>query len=80
MDSVVAYMRQYLKLLTKILCVVILSVGAFYWWEWRPMSIRKVCVQEEMEFIKNAEQKTEVVENSLDEVVYKICIRKHGLE
>jgi len=60
-----------------ILLVIIILGGAFYWYELRPIPIRKKCG----EYATNAAEKNNVLSDNSDAVImfYKICIVLAGL-
>lgn len=58
-----------------ILIAIVILVGAFYWYEWRPSSIRKHCSRSVYEAIRETG-----ADSSGYEKVYKICLSKYGIK
>lgn len=69
-------------ILIAILAGLVMIVGAFYWYEWRPIQIRKSC-QEKIEK-QDKELFANVVKSRIMGVkegdAYDFCLRKSGLE
>lgn len=68
-------------ILIAILAVLVITLGAFYWYEYRPSQIRKSC-QEKIE-----KQDRELLESAIKSKImgegndiYDFCLRKNGLE
>jgi hypothetical protein len=59
-------------LLILIFFVVSIAGGLFYWYEYRPSMVRELC----SEFAEKESGKDLFVY----EIIYRHCIRKHGLE
>lgn len=53
------------------LLLIIIGVGCFYWYEYRPSQIRKGCSKELRETERSLEAR---------ELFYKTCLREKGLE
>lgn len=53
--------------------ILIILIGAFYWYEWRPINIRKECFAKTMENVnKNNGDREDV------NYFYKKCFREYG--
>jgi hypothetical protein len=52
--------------------VFLLSIGLFYWYEYRPAKVRETCST----FAEKESEK----DVFLYEIVYRHCLRKHGIE
>jgi len=65
-----------------ILIVIILAIlgGAFYWFEWRPAQIRKMCYTEKQYYREDLKGITDEKANELTEQRYQDCLRKFGVE
>jgi len=57
------------------LLVIVIVVGSFYWFQWRPSSIKKDCVLETAKLLKDQRNIT-IEEYNL---LYKVCLNKKGL-
>jgi len=66
-----------------IIIIIILKVivGSFYWFEWRPSQIRKICQEKvenhNRELLESA-IKSKLIKEGGD--IYDFCIRQYGLE
>jgi len=83
-------LKQYRSI---ILLVVIILGGLFYWYEWRPVEVRKACSQKSQdEAIKSLKTRSEFSDKyekaaekglmSKDDAdfYYRRCLNKYGLE
>lgn len=64
-----------------LIAVIVIVGSAFYWYEWRPNRIKKMC-QEKIE-----KQDRELLESAIKSKIlneqgdiYNFCLRKYGLE
>jgi len=64
-----------------LLIIVLIGAGLFYWYEWRPSQIRKICQEKvenhDRELLESA-IKSKLVKEGGD--IYDFCLRQHGLE
>ncbi|MFC1789491.1 hypothetical protein ACFLYY_00765 [Patescibacteria group bacterium] len=68
-------MKQILKKYWWVIIIILILAGCFYWFQWRPIQIRKECVIEVQKLIKD-----EVGFSSSDILfLYDFCIYKSGL-
>lgn len=67
------------KLVTPILIIILIGsliVGWFYWFQWRPAEIRKLCLEEVKEKAKSGN-----ISNKTDfNIQYRFCLVEHGLK
>ncbi|MDD5696900.1 MAG: hypothetical protein PHO90_02935 [Candidatus Pacebacteria bacterium] len=68
--------------------LLIIIAGVFYWYGWRPETIRKDCVfkaenpseSNDGSFNVDAFVKEYIGENYFNEAIYNKCLLEHGLE
>lgn len=55
--------------------------GSFYWWQWRPAEIRKVCNEKASEAIRKAAKSISSTSsaNELYDLFFTGCLHKNGL-
>lgn len=69
-----------------LIILAIISIGLFYWYEYRPAQIRKICHEKVVGEIKNVPNKIEAMKFEQEmiktdyESLYKQCLRESGLE
>lgn len=65
---------EHLRILPLILAVFLFLIGGglFYWYEYRPAMVREAC----SEFAEKESEK----DIFIYEIVYRHCLRKHGIE
>ena len=62
--------------------IILISGGAFYWFQWRPTEIKKECFRRSDE-VKNLMIKAQKSGEQIDYTVnyiYKNCLRENGIE
>ncbi|MCK4797620.1 MAG: hypothetical protein KAT05_09575 [Spirochaetes bacterium] len=57
--------------------VLLILVGLFYWYEYRPSEIKKQCNKESVEKAKNIEDGNQAIK--IYDARYKSCLRENGL-
>lgn len=74
-------MKEKIKKYWWIIIIILFVGGIFYWYEWRPNQIRKMCQEkiekQDRELLKSA-IKSKILKESGD--IYDFCLRKYGLE
>lgn len=65
-----------IKNISIILSVLIISGIVFYWYELRPVAVRKVCTQKAFELIETSNNES----ISRWNWIYSTCLHKRGLE
>lgn len=74
-------MNQLVRNKTFAILLFVILAGAFYWFEWRPASIRANCMEQSVP-INVTDQRDWAPERDIFEVgdaLYQNCIRLHGL-
>ena len=61
-----------ISLLSLAVFLIIIGTGLFYWYEYRPAKVRETCSS----FAEKESEK----DVFLYEIVYRHCLRKHGIE
>jgi len=73
-------MKEKIKKYWWIIIIVLFVGGIFYWYEWRPNQIRKMCQRkiekQDRELLESA-IKSKILKESGD--IYDFCLRKYGL-
>ena len=74
-------MKEKIKKILPILLIILIVLGiAFYWYEWRPMQIRKHCAfkayNKRVGFLSLGQN----LSTPQTEQLYKDCLRENGLE
>jgi len=76
-------MKEKIKKYWWVIIVLIIVGGAFYWFQWRPSQIRKICYIEQQYYKENLWENQEASDEQLimlSEQRYEECLRRHGLE
>ncbi|MBU3924462.1 MAG: hypothetical protein V1732_02730 [Patescibacteria group bacterium] len=60
-----------------IIGILILGIGLFYWYEWRPSQIVKQCNKEAVEKAKGIEDGNQAIK--IYDTRYMTCLREKGL-
>lgn len=60
-----------------IIGILIVGIGLFYWYEWRPSQIIKQCNKEAVEKAKGVEDGNQAIK--IYDARYKSCLRGEGL-
>lgn len=58
-----------------IILILVVLVGAFYWYEWRPTQIRKKCAESANNYAHNSAY----WQDNYDKM-YEFCQREYGIE
>lgn len=60
---------------------IVMIFGGFYWWQLRPVEIRKRCANEVEVMLKQSEEKHDVLDwQRLYDLKFETCINKRGLK
>ena len=75
-------MKKFIKENWFKIIILLVIVGLFYWYEWRPSQIKKECFEKASDFSTEAIGKQGGSVDSFDKTydfIYKNCLRKEGL-
>ncbi len=76
-------MKELIKKYWWIIIIILITGFAFYWFQWRPVEIRKKCQRniENIEYRDALKQQIKLKLGGLeDSDLYQNCLRQHGLE
>ncbi len=85
----VTKLRSNVGIIILSLVVLIIASGLFYWYQWRPSEIRKICSEESVNKAESEVNKyiKALVPKKADEEInqkktnyYQDCLTKHGLK
>lgn len=70
-------MKKFIKENWFKIIILLVLVGLFYWYEWRPSEIKKDCNKEAVEKARSVEDGNQAMK--IYDARYKSCLRENGL-
>jgi hypothetical protein len=63
-----------------VIALLLIIIGLFYWYEWRPNQIRKSCFSQAKEYAQKRRAEGKDLSNALGNSLYRLCLVEQGMK